>query len=401
MALLGGCHHRAAVRALSRGLVDWSPMVRRRAAKGISAQGDGAVDPLRRQLLALTRGSAEAAGALSGMRSKHARRALVGSLQRLRREAFDNARLLGRFAAVPEVEPWLGLATCAHDHEARVVDIAFAVLRGSLQRHVFGHVREALGSRDRRLRASAFEILAALPRSGPVTEAIETLKALLFEGAFGEQRAEPAGRFDGRATLALARGVRDPWVREAARIAEAQTSAAGPGPVRIPGLRHTTVYGSHAMILDEQDLERVLVLKRISLFRYLSLDTLLAVSRAVQSRQYLPGDVIVSGREQPDQCHILEAGSVSLNRGGTAETLAAPACLNELVLIGEVTPTGPIVALEPCRVLLLHAVVLQDLSRDYPEILLELCRSLARRVRAAESAEPGRILLRPADALST
>jgi CRP-like cAMP-binding protein len=155
------------------------------------------------------------------------------------------------------------------------------------------------------------------------------------------------------------------------------------------------------MVLDEQDLERVLVLKRIPLFRYLSLDTLLAVARAVQSRQYLPGDIVVSGREQPDQCYILEAGTVSLSRGATAERLAAPACLNELVLIGEVAPTGPIVALEPCRVLLLHAVVLQDLSRDHPEILLELCRSLARRVRAAEAAEPGRIAIRTAEALST
>lgn len=154
------------------------------------------------------------------------------------------------------------------------------------------------------------------------------------------------------------------------------------------------------MILDEQDLEHVLVLKRIPLFRYLSLDTLLAVSRAAQLRRYLPGDVIVSGRERTDHCHILEAGTVSLDRGGITESLAAPACLNELVLIGEVAPTGPIVALEPCRVLRLHAVVLQDLSRDYPEILLELCRHLARRVRAAELAEPGRGPVRPAEALS-
>ena len=154
------------------------------------------------------------------------------------------------------------------------------------------------------------------------------------------------------------------------------------------------------MMLDEQDLERVLVLKRISLFRYLSLDTLLAVSRALQLRRYLPGDVIVSGSEQPDYCHILEAGSVSLHRGGIAEPVKAPACLNELVLIGEVAPTGPIVALEPCRVLRLHAVVLQDLSRDYPEILLELCRNLARRIRAAEVAALGASPVRTADALS-
>ena len=224
------------------------------------------------------------------MRSRRARRALAGALQRLRREALDNARLLGRFAAVPKTEPWLGLAACAQDHEARVVEIALAVLRRSLQRHVFGHVRDALRSRDRRLRASAFEILAALPRSGPVTEAIETLKVLLFDGAFAEHRAEPAGRFDGRATLALARAVPGPLGREAARIVEARSSPPSRAGAH-PGHRPVTVHGSHAMVLDEQDLERVLVLKRIPLFRYLSLDTLLAVSRAVQSRQYLPGDI--------------------------------------------------------------------------------------------------------------
>ena len=400
MALLGTCRHRAALRVLSRGLVDWSPRVRRRAAEGLAAQGDHAIDVLGRQLLALTRGSAEAAAALNRMRSKPARRALIGSLRHLRREARVNARLLGRFAAVPKAGPWLGLATCARDHEARVVEIAFAVLRGSLQRHVFGHVRDALRSPDRRLRASAFEILAALPRSGTVTEATETLKVLLFEGDFGAPDAEPVERFDPDTTLALAREIRDPWVREAARIAEARTSTAVARPARTPGGRRTIANGSHAMMLDEQDLERVLVLKRIPLFRYLSLDTLLAVARAVQLRQYLPGDIIASGREQPDHCHILEVGTVSLSRGGIAELIKAPACLNELVLIGEVGPSGPIVALEACRVLLLHAVVLQDLSRDYPEILLELCRSLARRIRAAEVAAPGAGPVRSADALS-
>ena len=138
------------------------------------------------------------------------------------------------------------------------------------------------------------------------------------------------------------------------------------------------------MILDEQDLERVLVLKQIPLFRYLPLDTLLAVSRSVESRRYLPGDAIVNGQGRLEHCHILEAGVIAIDRDGSSEALTAPACLNELVLIGEVMPIGRIVALQPCRVLLLHAVVFHDLSRDHPEILLELCRILARRIRAAE-----------------
>jgi hypothetical protein len=303
-------------------------------------------------------------------------------------------------AALPGVEPWLGLANCARDHEARIVELALAVLRGSLQRHVFGHVRDALRSEDRRLRADAFEILAALPRSGPVTEAVETLRLVLFEAAAGEQGARRAERFDGSGTLALARASRDPWVREAARIVDGRTSAAGPGPASIPRRRHAAVLGSHEMMLNEQDLERVLVLKRIPLFRHLPLDTLLAVSRSVEAQRYLPGEVISQGGERLEHCHILEAGAVSIDRGNSIEPLPAPACFNELVLIGEVTPGARIVAIEPCRILRLHAVVLQDLSRDNPEILLELCRNLARRVRAAEGADPGGSCVPPIEALS-
>jgi CRP-like cAMP-binding protein len=173
--------------------------------------------------------------------------------------------------------------------------------------------------------------------------------------------------------LTLARASVDPWVRAAGRIAEGRSFAA--------------VSGSQDMMLSEEDLERVLLLKGIPLFRHLSLDTLLAVSRSLEAQEYLPGEVIVHEGERLRHCHIIEAGAVSIGRGGGTETLLAPACFNELVVIGEATSGGRIVALESCRILLLHAVVLQDLSRDHPEILTEVCRDLARRVRAAEGME--------------
>jgi HEAT repeats len=233
MALLGRCRHRAALRMLSRGLVDWSPPVRRHAAEALAAQGDGAVGILRQRLLALTLGSTEAAGALAAIDSKPARHALIDALESLHREARDNTRILARCGAIAHAEPWLKLAICARDHEARLAEIALAVLRGSLQHHVFGHVRDALASNDRRRRANAFEILAALPRSGPVAEAVATLRFLLFEGAFGGHEAEAPERFDAAATLALARRSRSRWVREAARVVAART-AADPEPAPPP-----------------------------------------------------------------------------------------------------------------------------------------------------------------------
>ena len=135
------------------------------------------------------------------------------ALRQLRRDARENARLLGRVAAAPEPGPWLGLVACAHDHKARIVELALAVLSESLQRHVFAQVRYALRSEDRRLRANAFEVLVSLPRSAVVAEAVEMLRFVLFE-----QPPEQAEAFDGCAVLALARTSRNPWVSEAARI---------------------------------------------------------------------------------------------------------------------------------------------------------------------------------------
>jgi HEAT repeats len=164
MALLGGCRHRTALCLLTRGLADRSALVRGSAADALAAQGDDVVELLRTRLIPITIGSAEAASALSRMDTD---RALIGSLQELRRAARGNARLLVRLAALPRTAPWLGLAACAHDHEARIVALALAALRASLQRHVFGHVRDALRSEDRRLRADASRSSPRCRASGP------------------------------------------------------------------------------------------------------------------------------------------------------------------------------------------------------------------------------------------
>jgi len=379
MAVLGGCPHRAPRRALARGLADRSPRVRGRAADALGAHGDAAVALLSGRLVPVTLGSVEAARALGGIDTEPARRALAGALRRLRRDAQDSARLLDRLGAAPDREPWAGLVTCARDHQARAVELALAALSPALPRHVLGHVRDALRAQDRRRRANAFEVLAALGRSGPVSEALETLRVVLFGTAFDALPAGQDRRFDAHAAVTVARASRDSWLRAAARRAERRLT-----PRAVPGL--SPDHESHAMIPNEQDLERVLTLKRIALFRYLPLDTLLAIAHSVQSRRYAPGEVIAEAGARLEHCHILEAGVVAIERAGTTESLAAPASFNELVLIGEATPAGRIVAREPCRVLRLHAVVFQDLGRDHPEILVELCRILARRVRAAEAA---------------
>ena len=89
------------------------------------------------------------------------------------------------------------------------------------------------------------------------------------------------------------------------------------------------------MNLNEQDFERVLSLKRTPLFSFLPLDTLLAVSRVLETRHCLAGAEIVSRGAAQDHLGILERGAVEVVSRGGSERLEAPACFGELVLLGE------------------------------------------------------------------
>jgi len=142
------------------------------------------------------------------------------------------------------------------------------------------------------------------------------------------------------------------------------------------------------MTPSERDLERIVVLKRMPLFRYLPLDTLLAVGRVLESRRYLAGETILAEDRPLEHLGILESGLIEITRPAGRERLRAPALFGELALIGEPLRLRRAVALEDSALLYLHRIVFDDLSREHPEIVTELCRLLARRLRAAEDLAP-------------
>jgi CRP-like cAMP-binding protein len=131
----------------------------------------------------------------------------------------------------------------------------------------------------------------------------------------------------------------------------------------------------------------VLFLKRVPLFRHLPLDAVLAVSRALEQRHYLAGETILEAGARWDHLAIVARGAVELHDGGGgAERLRAPAYFGELVLVDEAVRAPRVAAAEDCSLLRLHRIAFHDLSHDYPEMLMELCKLLARRIRRVEAA---------------
>ena len=140
------------------------------------------------------------------------------------------------------------------------------------------------------------------------------------------------------------------------------------------------------MGLDDQDFERIVALKRMPLFRYVPFETIAEVARSVQVRMYLADEEVIADGASRQDLLILEAGTLSIGHRERARTLAAPACFGEVALAGEPVSWPRITALEDSRVAFLRAAIFEELCREHPEIALELCRLLARRLRQAGEA---------------
>jgi CRP-like cAMP-binding protein len=112
------------------------------------------------------------------------------------------------------------------------------------------------------------------------------------------------------------------------------------------------------------------------------------VARSVQPRLYLAGEEVIADSSGSQDLLILETGALMLGYPEGATTLAAPACFGEVALVGERIRWPRITAVEDSRVWFLRATLFQELCLEHPEMAIELCKLLARRVREAGEAVP-------------
>jgi HEAT repeat protein len=384
--------------ALGRALGDPSRLVRKRAVAALAAHGDAAIDIARVRLSASRPEVVETAIEVLGrIGSRRAREVLAASLQPIYQQARRNLDWLQRLPPSPERRAWAALELALIDHNQRLVDFVMNVLAELGEKRSLALLRRALAASDRRTRANALEALLSLPYRRlvrPVLPLLETAVAAHEPATTATTAVSSAAAAE---ILTAAASAADPWVRAGAACAaralravdaEITERAKGQCVHAKPGPRHAN---DPVATPTELDMERVLFLKRLPLFRYLPLDTLLAVSRVLERQEYLAGEPIVEAGARSDHFCIVASGAVDVvGAHGGAERLVAPACFGELVLADERPASSRVVAVENCVLLRLHRIVFHDLSREHPEILVELCRLLARRLRRIQDqASPG------------
>jgi hypothetical protein len=378
----------AAVREMVGALDDADRHVRRRIAEALCAQGDRAAALLRHRLAMVTAGTNDAVWAIAQIASRRTRQLLADYIRTLQQDAELTERLLDGIAASPDQARWSTLELCLRDHQKRLLDVVVAALSPAIEARLARRVRDALQSGDQRSRASAFELINAVPTSRLAPGAVALLRQLLFEDGAGrppDPRPDAAEPLLDQAIASLS-----PWVRRAAALLAAQSSSpfTARRPASMAGRVNRNFPGDRAMALDDQELERIIALKRTPLFRYVPFETMVEVARSGQPRTYLAGEQVTANAGGWQDLLILETGVLSVEQPGGATTLAAPACFGELALVGERMPWPRITAIEDARIWFLHATLFQELCHEHPEMAIELCRLLARRVREANGSVP-------------
>jgi hypothetical protein len=375
--------------ALADALGDRRRLVRQRAVQALAARGDLATPFAAAKLSATDPGVVEAAiRTLGWIGSRRAAAALSLLLEPARRDGLRNLEWLRRLPHGPGHREWLALELALEDHNRRIVDLVLNVATALAGERSIGDLRHALGAGDQRTRAQALEALLASPQRRLIQPILPLLEAL--HAPLNREREAAAGA---ARILAAAIEASDPWVRSGAiHTARALRAGAGPGGRGAPAApcqARSPAAGSAPLTATELAMERILLLKRVALFRYLPLDTLLAVSQVLERRPYLPGETILERGTRWDHFCIVESGAVDLfTAGGAVEHLTAPAYFGELILADEPIPAPRVVAAGEGVLLRLHRIVFQDLSRDHPDMLMELCKLLARRLRQQHGAIP-------------
>ncbi|MGH2572443.1 MAG: HEAT repeat domain-containing protein [Actinomycetota bacterium] len=381
--------HAGAAHALVRALGDPDPFVRAEAAEGLVRMGAPARDPL---VEALARPDLEA-------EAIHVLDRLGGVDPSILRQYVR--REVSRAVSYGELLSMVGV-----DKDDRTNVLAHALHHRALQHavnalHAASHFWDAaaielaienLNSRDPVQRANALETLDAVGEPSVVRPLLA-----IWEGA-----GHPAG--DRASALAKLMRDADPWLRACAAFA-----AAGNAGLRsaLELLAHsdadTLVRETAASALEGDRpmetlpslslMDRVVFLRRVSLFVDLSPADLKHVGEIVTEQAYTDGEVIAEQGEPGDEMYVVVSGEIRVlvtRPGGTLEVARRPPgeAVGEMAIISGAPRMASLVAAGEVRTLAIDRGRFERILRERPEASLAVMRVLSSRLRESHGAEP-------------
>ena len=231
-------------------------------------------------------------------------------------------------------------------------------------------------SLDERLRAGRrlFDLPKLEDQPGPLLELILaqedwTGQALalrvMAELGMADQMSQPLER------LGQAGNV---WVSRAAQsLLHPPSTQSPPGEVTMPATTDLT--------------ERILLLRKMELFETLSVNELSAVASVTEDVVLSPQEQIIEEGEVGESMFLIVSGRVKVHKKADAgcdvdlATMGPGEYFGEMALFEGETRSASVSAVEETHLMALHKREFSETVREYPQVALQICKEMSRRLR--------------------
>ena len=393
---------------IGEGLRDADQRVRHSAAKALAAYGRPGLDVAETYLNDAQVDAANAAiKAIGLVRTRHASNLLFNALASDYKQ-FTQTRKWQQ--QIPAEDPsWAPLAVAIADYHDRLIQKVLYVLAALGHSRTVNSVNQLLNSYDQAALENAIEVLASLNHRRFVMPLMPLLEARVS----GEGSNEPEGLEQGGAGCLSDRGSeaspqwlrtkgyrlllealesKDRWIKTGALIAlTGIPSALVNDPDPLVKQVASQIFGEFtaSAIPGNGIMNRLLLLKRVALFKNLSMDELLLIDQGLAQTQVSEGETIFAEGDWGVHLYIIASGQVQLVKavdGATRELkqLKEGQYFGEVALFDDAPRWDGAIALSDCTLLKLEKGRFLSLVTQRPHIILEMCRFLSQRLRETD-----------------
>lgn len=133
--------------------------------------------------------------------------------------------------------------------------------------------------------------------------------------------------------------------------------------------------------------EKIVLLRGMEIFQNLTVNELAAVASLAEPRTFAPGDKIITEGEVGESMYLIISGKVGVQKradDGCDVDLAEMGpgeYFGEMALFDNEKRSATVNAQEQTQVLVLHKQEFGEAVREYPQVALQMCKELSRRLR--------------------
>ncbi len=384
--------------AIGHRLGDDDPRVREQAAKALAAYGRVGVDLAKAKLNDARVEVVNAAITAIGLvRSRYASNVLFDYLAPSYELLAKTRRWQTRLPT--DAPNWRALKVAIADYHERLIQKVLYILSALGHARTVNAVNRLLATSAQSELENAIEVLASLNHRRFVIPLMPLLEALVPSETVSERSGEKSGEKSGEVTplwlktkgyrlLLEALESNDRWIQSGALIALATVPATlvnAPDPF----VKQIASQLFETTLPAETAMNRLLLLKTVSLFKNLSLDELMLIDESLDQTQVLSGATIFIEGDMAAHLYIIAEGQVQLVKEidgvkRSLRQLGKGDYFGEVALFDDAPLWDGAIALDNCTLLKLEKNRFLSLITQRPHMILEICRFLSQRLRETD-----------------